>query len=97
MLLSLIGKTVLKVQQQFPIAVKYDGLIVGDFFADLLVEEQVLVELKAVTVLDDVHKAQCLNYLSATGLPICLLVNFYRPKVEICRLIPNIHWQSHKI
>jgi GxxExxY protein len=88
-----IGKCGLRVQQQFPIAVKYDGIVVGDFFADLLVEELVLVELKAVKLLEEVHAAQCLNYLRATGLPVCLLINFYRPKVEIRRLIPNNIWK----
>lgn len=63
--------------------VKYDGFVVGEFFADLLVANVVLVEFKAVKLLEDVHTVQCLNYLRATGLPVCLLVNFYRPKVEI--------------
>jgi GxxExxY protein len=91
-----IGKSGLKVQQQFPIAVKYDSIVVGDFLADLLVESLVLVELKAVKLLDEVHMAQCLNYLRATGLPICLLVNFYRPKVEIRRLVPYDTWKARK-
>ncbi len=91
-----IEKNGLHVQRQFPIAVKYDGIVVGDFFADLLVEELVLAELKAVKILEDVHIAQCLNYLRATGLPVCLLINFYRPKVEIRRLIPNNSWKAER-
>ncbi len=91
-----IGKSGLHVRQQVPIAVKYDEIVVGDFFADLVVEELVLVELKAVKLLDDVHVAQCMNYLRATGLPVCLLVNFYRPKVEIRRLVPYDDWKSRK-
>ena len=77
----------LKVEQQHPIKVFYDGQAVGDFAADFLVESCVIVELKAVRSLDDVHSAQCLNYLKATGLKICLLVNFGRPRVEIKRLV----------
>ena len=77
----------LEVEQQHPIKVFDDGQAVGDFAADLLVESCVIVELKAVRLLDDVHSAQCLNYLKATGLKICLLVNFGRPRVEIRRLI----------
>jgi GxxExxY protein len=50
--------------------------VVGDFVADLLIEEKVLIELKAVKALDDIHAAQCLNYLKATGHAIWLLVNF---------------------
>lgn len=82
-----IRKTDLMVEQQKPIKVLYEGEIVGDFFADLLVEEKVLIELKTVRNLDDVHIAQCLNYLRATDLTICLLINFGKPKVEIKRII----------
>ena len=55
--------------------------------ADLLVENLVLVELKAVKEFDDVHLAQCLNYLKAAGLPLCLLINFGTPKIRIRRLV----------
>jgi len=77
----------LKVEQQHPIRVFYNNEPVGDFAADLLVEDSVIMELKSVRTLDDVHSAQCLNYLKATGLTVCLLVNFGRPRVEIKRLI----------
>lgn len=82
-----IAKTRLKIEQQKPIQVLYEGSIVGDFFADLLIESIVLVELKTVRNLDEVHIAQCLNYLRATNLKICLLINFGKPKVEIKRII----------
>jgi GxxExxY protein len=62
-------------------------VIVGDYNADLLVERCVLVELKAVRTLDAVHSAQCLNYLKATGLRLCLLINFGNPRLEIKRLV----------
>ena len=87
-----IAKAGLSVKQQFPIEVKYDEIIVGQYIADLLVEDLVLVEFKAVKMLEEVHTAQCLNYLRATNLPVCLLVNFYRPKIEIKRLIANNVW-----
>ena len=87
-----VGKTGLDVRQQYPIEVKYDGVVVGEFFADLLVANLVLVEFKAVKLLEDVHTAQCLNYLRATRLPVCLLINFYRPKVEVKRIIANSVW-----
>jgi GxxExxY protein len=73
--------------QQHGIQVRYDGIVVGEYVADLLVEGIVLVELKAVKALDDIHAAQCLNYLKATGIQICLLINFGRPRVEVKRLI----------
>ena len=75
------------VLQQHGIAVVYDGVVVGNYAADLLVEGMVLVELKAVSALDSSHKAQCLNYLKATGLPLCLLLNFGRPRLEVRRLV----------
>ncbi len=80
-------KTGLLVIQQQPINVKYEDAIVGEFVADLLIQDEVLVELKAVKALDEIHLAQCLNYLKATGLHICLLINFGNPKVEIKRIM----------
>ena len=82
-----IRKAGLKVGQQELITVTYDGIVVGDFVADLLVEDCVLVELKAAKALDDSHMAQCINYLTATGLHVCLLVNFAKPRVEVRRVI----------
>ena len=81
-----LRKAGLKVQQQHPIQVQYDGIVVGDYVADLLIEDCILVELKAVKALDEIHQAQCLNYLKATGLRLCLLINFGNRRVEIKRL-----------
>jgi GxxExxY protein len=91
-----IRKSGLNVVQQHPIKVGFDGIIVGEFVADLLVEERVLVELKAVSMLKDEHTAQALNYLRATGLEICLLINFGTTKVEIKRLRPSTNWKTPK-
>ena len=77
----------LKAQNQFPIKVNYKGTEVGDYFADILVEDKVLVELKAVEYLQKIHEAQLLNYLKATNHKIGLLVNFYHPKAQIKRFI----------
>jgi GxxExxY protein len=79
-----LKKSGLEVRQQWPISVVYDGIIVGEYVADLFVEATVLVELKAVRGIDDAHMAQCLNYLSATGVTICLLINFGK-RVEVQR------------
>ncbi len=84
----------LKVAQQSPIRVTFDGVVIGDFCADLLVEECVLVELKAVSMLGKEHTAQALNYLRASGLPLCLLINFGRSKIEIQRLLPSVYWKT---
>jgi GxxExxY protein len=81
-----LSKAGIGVRQQYPIRVIYDGVVVGDYTADLLVKDRVLIELKAVRALDNVHLAQCLNYLKATGLRICLLMNFGRPRLEVRRI-----------
>ncbi|TAN36006.1 MAG: GxxExxY protein [Verrucomicrobia bacterium] len=82
-----LHKVSLKVIQQHPVKVNYDGVVIGDYIADLLVEGCVMVELKAVKALDDIHLAQCLNYLKATGLQLCLLINFGNPRVEVRRVV----------
>lgn len=67
---------------QASMPVVYKGKPVGDYFADILVEDRLVVELKCVERLSRDHIAQCLNYLKASGKSVCLLVNFERPKVE---------------
>jgi len=76
----------LAVAPQRGITITYDGTAVGEYFADLLVEETLLIELKATKALDEVHYAQCINYLKATGLRLCLLLNFGKPRLEIKRI-----------
>ena len=85
-----LRKAGLRVVQQYGIQVYYDGIVAGEYAADLCVEDCVLIELKAVRTFDEVHMAQCLNYLKATDLRICLLINFGRPKVEIKRVVNNL-------
>jgi len=65
------------VAQQHPIPVLYDGELVGDFYADLLVEGKVIVELKAIKAFEDIHMAQTLNYLKATGLKTGVATKFW--------------------
>jgi len=80
-----LRKDGLTVVQQHGIVVRYDGIVVGDYAVDLLVKGRVMVELKVARAMDEVHAAQCLNYLKATGLRVCLLINFARPRLEIRR------------
>ena len=82
-----LTKAGLTVRQQIAIGVEYDGVTVGTYVADLLVENAVLVEIKTVRALDTNHDAQCLNYLRATGLTVCLLTNFANPRLEIRRRV----------
>jgi GxxExxY protein len=76
----------LMVEPQKPIAVIFRGENVGQFYADLLVDEKVIIELKAVSALQPEHQAQLINYLKATGIEVGLLVNFGVPKLEYRRL-----------
>jgi GxxExxY protein len=76
----------IKVEQQRPLRVMYRGEVVGEYQTDLIVEDQLLVELKACHAIDDTCMAQCLNYLKATGLRTCLLLNFGSPRLEIKRI-----------
>ncbi len=71
-----MGKAGLSFEQQREIEVLYDGIVIGRYVADFVVEDVVIVELKAVPVLSDVHEVQLLNYLRATGLEVGLLINF---------------------
>jgi len=80
----------LKVQQQHDVKVCYNGVVVGNYSTDLLVEDRVLVELKSVKGVDAIHMAQCLNYLKATGLKLCLLINFGAPKLQVKRIVHNL-------
>jgi GxxExxY protein len=65
-------------------------MLVGEYFPDLLVEDVLLVELKTVKALDDTHRMQCTNYLKATGLRLCLLLNFGKPRLEIKRVVNGL-------
>lgn len=69
-----------------PLEVSYHGRIVGEYFADLIVEDKIIVEVKAVSKLEPVHEVQLVNYLKATGLEVGLLINFGQ-SVEIKRRI----------
>jgi len=75
----------LNAQSQVPLQVTFRGQIVGDFFADIVVENKILLELKAVKNLAPEHQAQTINYLKATRIEIGLLVNFGNPKLEYRR------------
>lgn len=76
----------LSASSQHPRKVLFRGECVGDFFADILVEQKVLVELKAVRTLAPEHQAQIINYLNATQMEVGLLINFGNPKLEFKRL-----------
>jgi GxxExxY protein len=72
----------ISVTPQRPISVMFRGESVGDFYADLFVEEKIIVELKAVKAIAPEHQAQIINYLNATGIEVGLLINFGNPRLE---------------
>lgn len=80
----------LQTAQQVPFKIAYKGAIVGDYFADLIVEDLVLIEIKVARSLDKSHMAQCLNYLTAANLTLGLLLNFAKTRVEIQRVVKGL-------
>jgi GxxExxY protein len=78
--------TGLDLRQQYPIKVFYEGEVVGDFIADIVLEKRLLIEVKACQGINNLHIAQCLNYLKAARFSLCLIVNFGTPKVQIKRV-----------
>ena len=80
----------LKADKQVPIKVAYKENLVGEYFADILVENQVIIELKTVEKLTNNHEAQLLNYLKATGIKVGILVNFKQRRAEIKRMVLNL-------
>ena len=79
-----LEKLGLRVKQQEPINVSYDGQVVGEYYADLWVDERVVIELKAAQTLVKQHEVQLVNYLAATGIDCGLLLNF-GPSVQVKR------------
>jgi GxxExxY protein len=75
------------VRRQAVFPVIYKGAAVGDYIADVLVGERLIVELKCVDTFGKQHIAQCINYLKASGLRYALLINFQKPKVEWKRIV----------
>lgn len=80
-----LGKAGLKVQCEKLITVNYDGIVVGDFSADMLVDDRVMLELKAILSLAPAHEVQLINYLTATSIEIGLLLNFGAERLEFKR------------
>lgn len=84
-----LKKSGLSVKQQYSLPVYYEDQLVGNYFADLLVEDSVIVELKAVRELVPEFSAQVINYLKAARINTGLLINSGKPKIEIKRLYNN--------
>ena len=77
----------LTVEAQVPLKVKFRGQVVGDFYADILINSKLILELKSTKSINPEHEAQMINYLEATGLNVGLIINFGRTKLEWKRLV----------
>jgi len=80
----------LSVETQRPIQVIYQKKVVGDYIADVVVEDVIILELKAIKNIENIHFAQCQNYLKATGKKLGLIINFGEEKVKIRRVANGI-------
>lgn len=89
-----LRKAGLAVRTQVPIPVFYDGILVGDYVADIVVGECVILEMKAISAFDKIHIAQCINYLKATSKEVALLLNFGKARLEFKRIILDGQTQS---
>ncbi len=90
-LLIELRKAGLKAESQQAITVYYENQIVGDFVADVVVEDSVILELKSVRRLAKVHEAQLVNYLVATGKEVGLLLNFGEEQLEVKRKVKDLN------
>jgi GxxExxY protein len=86
-LMIILRENGIKAEQQIPIKVHFHGQIVGEYIADIFVEDWIILELKAQDRIIENHKAQTLNYLKATGLRLAILMNFGKNKLEYERLV----------
>jgi GxxExxY protein len=86
-LMVLLQENGIMAVQQFPITITFHGHLIGDYFADILVEDSIILELKAQDRIAEIHKAQTLNYLRATQFKLALLINFGKHRLEYERLV----------
>ena len=82
-----LTKLQFKVEQQKPLVVYYRNIVVGEYTADIIVNQAVILELKASKMIDPIHLAQLLNYLKASKMRTGLLLNFGTPRLGVKRLV----------
>jgi GxxExxY protein len=86
-LMILLSRNEIPAQQRAPVRVHFDGKVVGEYYADILVNDKIILELKTLDSIADVHRAQVLNYLRATGKKLAMIFNFGRNGFEYERLV----------
>lgn len=86
-LMVLLRRENIAAAQQAPITVTFEGEVVGNYYADILVENKIILEIKSAEQIIDAHRAQALNYLKATGMRLAIILNFGKEKLEYERLV----------
>jgi len=86
-LMLLLKREGIDARQQYSIKVYFEDEIVGDYIADILIDERIILEIKALDDIKDVHRAQALNYLRATKLGLAIILNFGKKKLDYERLV----------
>ncbi len=86
-MMVLFRKEGIRALQQAALTVRFLGEVVGDYYADILIDDKIIVELKSVDKITGVHRAQAINYLKATGLELAIILNFNKEKLEYERLV----------
>ena len=86
-LMILLDREGIPAKQQAPADVYFQNKVVGQYLADILIDNKIILELKTVNAISDVHKAQVLNYLRATGIKLGLILNFAKPRFEYKRMV----------
>ena len=86
-LMILLKREGIEAKQQTAVAVYFEGEKIGDYYADILVEDKIILELKSVEKIVDAHRAQVLHYLKVTGLQLAIILNFAKEQLESERLV----------
>ncbi len=86
-LMILFRKEGIRSEQQYPIKVYFEREVVGNYVADILIEDKIIIELKCVEKINNIHKAQALNYLKATRMRLAIILNFAKDKLQYERLV----------
>jgi len=86
-LMILFRREGIRSEQQYPIKVYFEGEVVGNYVADILIEDKIIIELKCVEKINNIHKAQALNNLKATRMRLAIILNFAKDKLQYERLV----------
>ena len=86
-LMILFRREGIRSEKQYPIKVYFEGEVVGNYIADILIEDKIIIELKCVEKINNIHKAQALNYLKATRMRLAIILNFAKDKLQYERLV----------